>query len=518
MRRPAVDITFADAGGSGVDPATVHVFLIADPDPPVDITSILTAGPGGLTGDLTSVLSDGTYRLQVVVSDRAANTTTVEGGFEIDTVAPSLAVTSPSGYVATASPVFSVTYHDEGSGIDLASLRLVVDGTDRASALTKGPLQASGTLADPLADGSHSLAASVRDLAGNSTEVAPPPFTVDTVAPTAAVVAPADGAYLGTSQPTLTITYSDPPVGAPTPIASVIVTVDGVDRTAEFTIGPDKAEAVLATAFTDEAHSLSAEVADWAGHHFVTPVSHFTVDTQGPLVTISVPAESSYHAAASVTVSGTFLDADATTTVTCQVGTPIVPATVSGNGFTCVVTLAEGDNTVTVRAEDRLRHVGTASRGLKLDTRPPVITISQPQNGVATAGASIEVMGEVQDDSAVTVLVGTTAAAVQGNSFHATVPLGAGPVEHIVATATDAAGNTSETFVDVTIDRAAPVVHVTTPAGEAYLKGPTVEVQGTVTDGSSVMVEVNQQAGHGERASECRDVLGGRARDRRPAD
>ena len=53
------------------------------------------------------------------------------------------------------------------SGVDPATLAVTVDGVDQTSLFTKGPTQATGTIAPALSDGPHTLVASIRDAAGN---------------------------------------------------------------------------------------------------------------------------------------------------------------------------------------------------------------------------------------------------------------------------------------------------------------------------------------------------------------
>jgi hypothetical protein len=56
----------------------------------------------------------------------------------------------------------------------------------------------------------------------------------------------------------------------------------------------------------------------------------------------------------------------------------------------------------------------------------------------------------------------------------------------------DAAGNTATASAQFRIDTQAPVVRFTSPAANAYLQGALVDVTGTVTDATPVVVEVNE--------------------------
>ena len=495
---PELALAYGDGTGTGVVAPQVKVFLQRGSDEWADVTSYFQRGADRAIGVVPDAapLADGTYHLRAEIQDPAGNAATIHASFQLDTVAPTYTIQTPANgaHLPTRTPSFLVTYGDNASGVDKAKVALLVDGADVTSQLPAATAtELGGTLAQSLAEGDHVVAVKVLDRAGNQAVIAPQAFTVDTVPPVVVIELPHDGDFLGDGQQLIRITYSDPNGDAPDGTidpASVKVTVDGIDRTADFTPADSRAEATLTLAHGP--HTVNAELVDWAANPGAASTTFF-IDTQPPVVHIQSPIEGSFLPQAPVSVTGTLTDDDSTTTVECQGAGDPLAAIVNAGTFTCTVPLAERGNVVRATAKDRFGRTGSDSRNVTLDTLVPVIAILHPQTGDATAGASIDVLGQVHDESVVTVVVGTTPADVQGDSFRATVRLGAGPVEHIVATATDAAGHTSEAFVDVTIDRLAPVAHITSPLSEAYLKGPTIDVRGTVSDASSVSVEVNQQ-------------------------
>jgi Glucodextranase, domain B len=87
----------------------------------------------------------------------------------VDTVPPSLAVVSPAQpvLVNVPSPPIAVAYHDGGSGVDLSTLHVLLDGQDLTAACTVGAAAASCT-PPALAAGPHTIAASLSDHAGNA--------------------------------------------------------------------------------------------------------------------------------------------------------------------------------------------------------------------------------------------------------------------------------------------------------------------------------------------------------------
>jgi hypothetical protein len=102
---------------------------------------------------------DGVYRMRVTVTDDVGNSASDERGYQIDSVAPDLQVTSPTNGSTVTSP-FTPTYtaSDSGSGSQVAvACKLETDSAYGAC----GPITA--------APGPHALSVRATDLAGNET-------------------------------------------------------------------------------------------------------------------------------------------------------------------------------------------------------------------------------------------------------------------------------------------------------------------------------------------------------------
>ena len=102
---------------------------------------------------------DGIYRIRVTVTDDVGNQASDERAFQIDTVAPSLQVTSPTNGSTIASPFTpSYTTSDSGSGSQVAvACKLETDSAYGSC----GPMSAG--------PGPHALSVRATDLAGNET-------------------------------------------------------------------------------------------------------------------------------------------------------------------------------------------------------------------------------------------------------------------------------------------------------------------------------------------------------------
>jgi hypothetical protein len=159
--------------------------------------------------------------------------------------------------------------------------------------------------------------------------------------------------------------------------------------------------------------------------------------------------------------------------------------------FSCLdIELAPGRNTVVVRCEDRAGNV--AEKTLKYvftlegDKTPPVISLDRPVNGHTLSGPTFTARGRVDDPTAQVVAVvrsGDQAQTLEGlverNGYFWVehIPLGAG-ANHLALTATDAAGNSSQTNLVVYSSKEVLTID-SVPADQLW--NATVRVSGRVT-------------------------------------
>ena len=160
--------------------------------------------------------------MTVTATNEAGTSTSASGanlaGLKLvvkERVAPVINILSPSSgaYVTNSKQpvVFTVTDEAGGSGVDLTTLVIKLDGTAQASstytttAVTNG-YSVTFTPAAALSDGSHTVTVDVKDHDGNAATTKTTTYKVDTVPPTLNVTAPAD--KLITNKAALTVTGS----------------------------------------------------------------------------------------------------------------------------------------------------------------------------------------------------------------------------------------------------------------------------------------------------------------------
>lgn len=243
---------------------------------------IVGAARGDITdGSFLVTVSDSANSIQVELSNGLATTGSLQGGDirihqhpgdagacsqspPMDTTPPVVKLTAPTDGATIAGVVtLAATATDDDSGV--AGVSFLVDGTVIGEDTT-APYSmdwSSGTIAD----GSHTLAAIARDVAGNSATSGSISITVDNggspppdnTPPAVELTAPANGATVS-GLVTLSATASDDDSG----VDSVSFLVDGAtignDTTAPFTLDWDS------STVADGSHNLTAIARDKAGN------------------------------------------------------------------------------------------------------------------------------------------------------------------------------------------------------------------------------------------------------------
>lgn len=187
------------------------------------------------------------YPVTVEATNTAGTTTTVTDqhatlGSSLklvvkEKVKPTISITSPGAgaYVANSKQpiVFQLRDETNGSGIDLASLALKIDGGTAIGSGSSGMVctPVSGgyncTYTPPtsLSDGSHTVAINVSDNDGNAATQASRSYIIDTIPPTLNVTHPSDGFI--TNQASMTVQGSTNDATS-TPV-TITVKLNGVD-------------------------------------------------------------------------------------------------------------------------------------------------------------------------------------------------------------------------------------------------------------------------------------------------
>lgn len=179
-------------------------------------------------------LDGGVYKLAVEAENDAGTKGSGEIALQVlEKVKPIITVVSPgSGAYVTNSKqpvVFTVTDETGGSGVNLSTLVVKLDGAEVAAVTLKSTAITGGysVTFEPeavMSDGAHTVQIAVSDNDGNAAEVKTVAFTVDTVPPVLTVNGPAEG--LITAQATIGVRGKTNDVTS-SPV-SVKITLNGV--------------------------------------------------------------------------------------------------------------------------------------------------------------------------------------------------------------------------------------------------------------------------------------------------
>ena len=137
----------------------------------------------------------------------------------------------------------------------------------------------------------------------------------------------------------------------------------------------------------------------------------------------------------------------------------------------------------------RLQSASSAKIGLPVGQTPtidpPTISIATPSDGALLATSGVAVTGTATTpEGTLTVSVNGVPATLTGDSFSVTLALADG-AHTLVATASGDGGIATDS-VTISVDTAAPVVTIDTPADGALLAASPVTVTGTLADAGSI--------------------------------
>ncbi|MEP7013181.1 MAG: DNRLRE domain-containing protein [Acidobacteriota bacterium] len=455
---PKVTASYSDAG-SGINATSARLTVDG-----VDRTGGAVVTAAGLTWTPTSPVAEGAHTASVTVRDLAGNSASASASFSTDSLVPTLAIVSPppGRTVGALPPSIAVEYADLGSGLDLATVSIKVDGA-ALSGCTVGASAASCQV-PTLAPGEHTLAASVRDRASNPGSGGLSfDFVRDLTPPTIAIDVPADGAIGNGAAVLVSGTVADDSG------AEIAVSVNGQPAP----VAGGRFAVFVPLAEGD--NELVAIATDVAGRQASATISA-VLDTVAPTLAVDSPQSGATTNAAVARVSGTAGDTQALERVT--VAGAVVA--VSGGRFAADVPLAEGSNSIEVRAVDRAgndRRLDVAVSRFSL----PTVEVTAPADLSTVAATTLDVRGTT-GQSGLIVAVNGRMAEVSGTSWVATdVPLIEGG-NLLTAVAVAPSGRVGTATINVVRDLVAPRLSIDLPRAGSVLSSPTVTVVGLVND------------------------------------
>ncbi|HAH06836.1 MAG TPA: hypothetical protein DCM05_09975, partial [Elusimicrobia bacterium] len=463
----AAVIDYADAGGAGLNLASLAVRLDGN----------LVAAAAGASQATVSLagLAQGAHILSASIADNEGNRTTTQNSFTVDLTSPAIAIALPpnGSFMNAASTTAIINYADTGgSGLNLASLVVRLDGS--LVAASAGPNQAAVDLAS-LAEGVHTLDASIADNAGNQTSASQVSFTVSLSSPVISIARPFDGSFMNNTSTAAVIDYADAG-GAGLNLASLVVRLDG--NLAAAAAGASQAAADLA-GLAQGVHTLDASIADNAGNRTSASQVRFTVDLTSPAISIVQPPNGSFMRATSTMAIVNYADAGGSglnlaSLIVRLDGNPLAASAGASQATVALASLAEGVHTLDASIADNAGNRTSASQvSFTVSLSSPSISIARPSEGSfmnnTSTAATIDYAdagGTGLDLASLEVrLDGNLVAAAAGASQAAANLAGLAQGAHTLdASIADNAGNrTSASQVRFIVDLASPTIAIVLP-------------------------------------------------------
>ncbi len=455
--------------GTVIGAPTVHVAgRVSDDAVEVVVNGIAASFTGGGSNWIgwsipaLPLEQEGLNLLPLRAVDAAGNATEFDISYDRDTLDPQITLTAPTEGLVTRFANLTVA----GAAADAHLEHVTINGTEVAAG----------------ADGSFSHAVVLVEGPNTVAVVAADVVSQESTAVCAVV--------LDTAPPVISVTHNGQPLPdgflSNTPVAPVVTAADDSEVTvatilngAPFTSGTSVS--------AEGSYILVATATDAAGNTASLEIA-FRLDLTPPAISGLSIADGAVIANPSPMLSGACDDA-----VSVEVnGSPAVMT--AGTFSFAGLTLAEGANQVVVTAADAAGNQRTLTFSVTLDTAPPVITVTAPNDGDLVGAANILVIGTAADLHLHEVTVAGRKAALAGSSFQTQVPLAQEGSNVITITAVDRAGNSAELTVTVERDTTAPVLTVNEPGPSAVLGDGAVTVSGTVSDAHAVTVTVDTRS------------------------
>jgi len=397
---------------------------------------VLQADNSFVFGPIT--LQEGQNVLTFNATDSNDNTAQRAITVTLDSIFPQIILASPTDGLQTNDPLLNFI----GSVTEPAALSLSVVGSAQApleftltadNSFNVGPIT--------LIPGRNTFLLVATDAAGNSSGVTVN-VTLNNQAPVITLISPIDGLitnqveqfFVGQLDVDATLTINSQPVI--------------LDANNAFNFGPVTLQEG-SNLFTLVAEDSFSNISDLA----VT----LTLDTGPPVILLTTPAQDFTTRENLQTFTGSVNES-----VTLTLNGVPVPLD-ANNAFNIInQPLVEGLNSFTFLAVDTAGNQSTLTRLITLDTTPPIITVTNPQDGLVTQESQLLIIGNVSETVDLTINDQPVLLSATNSFSFGSITLVEG-LNNFTLRALDVAGNAAIMVVSVTLDTTAPVITLLSP-------------------------------------------------------
>ena len=206
--------------------------------------------------------------------------------------------------------------------------------------------------------------------------------------PTASIISPTQGSVLGSATQDIKMELQDAG-GSGLNMTSVIFKVNSVQVTQGVSWtdqGGKKVCTYRAANLSDGSNSVSLQV-----------TVAFVISTSAPTLNVTSPTEGLLTNSNRVTVAGTAAaGSDAVTLTSVKINGEVVSFG-SGGAFSKEITLREGENEITVVAEDSIGKTTSVTRHVTVDTKAPIISDVEAEATTVNANGMIRLSFKIVD-------------------------------------------------------------------------------------------------------------------------
>ncbi len=224
---------------------------------------------------------------------------------------------------------------------------------------------------------------------------------LERVAPTITITSPGAGAHVTNNKQPIVFQLRDEAQGSGIKISTLALKIDGGAAQGQGSSGMvcnTVANGYDCTytppsALSDGSHTVTINVSDNDGNAASQASRTYYIDTVPPALNVTNPASGFITNNPSMTVQGTTNDSTSSpVTITIKLnGVDQGAVTVSSGAFSKSITLAEGNNSIEVKATDSAGQVTTVAATGTLDTSVPQITVVEIVPNPVDAGATMVV-------------------------------------------------------------------------------------------------------------------------------
>lgn len=359
-----------------------------------------------------------------------------------ETATPVLQMSAPvnGAYTNSATPAITISLSEKLTGINAATGVMTLDGTQVTPTVFTS--QMSFTPVTPLANGTHTIQASVQNNAG-VVGVISGSFIVDTTPPSVATLTGITAGQVLKGQVAISASATDAISG----IAKINVLVDG--NVVATLLPPGFATMFNSAIVSDGPHNFTVQAVNNAG---TTGAASTAISADVENVPLSVAITSPVNNApfkGQVVVTATA--SEPVQSIAFTLGTQTVTATASPyQGTLSLSGVPDGYQTITATATDFAGDTASTTVVIKVMQTPPaapngnLIYAEPPNNGISLVhGASGAVSGGGLTISVTDAVSHTTATATSANDGSFATNIVAAVGDTLSLTATDAVGNVS---------------------------------------------------------------------------